>query len=209
MKHSSYMANVKKYFECVHSSRKMISGVSLYGVKMNERASVLRHWLDSCNGKSILDIGCGDGSLVAESIIGVPAWIHFEDIVQQNVNRAIELLDGRAIRVDGEASDILSADESVKYDIVLLIGVTDYYSDWERIAIKAMGRAKSILILDFPKSNTIRMAVRRIWLRLHGVSVYGVNKKDLESFLKNISHLHSYSIKETTYNWMVMFQKSS
>jgi len=91
-----------------------------------------------------------------------------------------------------------------KYDNVIILGVTDYYYNWNKILEIGLKRTQGRLIIDFPKSNNFRVYLRKIWLKIHGINLRTIKKSSLINFLNTNAKHGSYTINEITYNWVVV-----
>ncbi len=198
------MSRVKLYFEKNYSPDKKVVGIQLQGINENERADAIKNAFGNCDNKSLLDIGCGNGLVLKNALTGTPSLIRLEDIVKNNALLAEKKLRAHTKKVEAISADIFEQHNHEKYDNVIILGVTDYYQDWNKILETGLERTRGRLIIDFPKSNNFRVYLRKIWLKIHGINLRTIKKSSLINFLdSNTKHGH-YTIDETTYNWVAV-----
>lgn len=203
----TYIQKLTCYFDNVHNTEGLLTRLGLFDSGWRERASTLRYLIDCSHGQSILDIGCGSGETLNESIDSGVDFICLEDLSAIKVKQAMTLLSAKSARIEGSSNDVFHVSDQRKYDVVVMLGVTDYYADWVRMIKCSMVRSKRIVIVDFPRSSSLRIILRTIWLRLHGFKVYSINKASLETLLSQcITARQQYVILETKYNWMVKIE---
>ncbi len=175
----------------------------------SERLNTVQSWIPHCDGLNVFDFGCGDGVFLSKLIDGVANIIRIEDIVESNVIEAQNRLAHKADKLEIVVADFpLSVNNSL-YDVILAIGVFDYHDDWSRLlnALMDLTVDGGVLIVDFPKSNTLHSRIRKYWLALNKVKYNSINKEGLEKFINSMK-LHS-EIVELDLNWIARIRKTS
>ena len=123
-------------------------------------------------GTSVLDLGCGSGqvSLLAAAM---GATVHGIDIAPAMLALAREAA-GRAGLADRTrfAEGDVSRDPLPESDVVLLVGVVEYYSDFGSLVARAARAARQTLVIAHANRVLYRMALRHAMARLSGLNLY-------------------------------------
>ena len=123
-------------------------------------------------GKSVLDLGCGSGqvSLLAAAM---GARVHGIDIAPAMLALAREaaLRAGLADRTRFTPGDV-SRDDIPAADVVLLVGVVEYYRDFGSLVARAGRAARETLVIAHTNRVLYRMALRHAMARLGGLNLY-------------------------------------
>jgi 2-polyprenyl-3-methyl-5-hydroxy-6-metoxy-1,4-benzoquinol methylase len=123
-------------------------------------------------GQSVLDLGCGSGqvSLLAAAM---GARVHGVDIAPTMLALARESASraGVAERTQFVQGDV-SQDALPEADVVLLIGVVEYYRDFGPLVARAAGAARRTLIVAHANRVLYRMALRHAMARLGRLNLY-------------------------------------
>jgi 2-polyprenyl-3-methyl-5-hydroxy-6-metoxy-1,4-benzoquinol methylase len=124
------------------------------------------------DGKSVLDLGCGSGqvSLLAAAM---GARVHGIDIAPAMLAPAREAaarsgLSDRARFTEGD----LSRDDLPEADVVLLVGVVEYYRNFGALVARAGRAARQALVIAHANRVLYRMALRHAMARLGGLNLY-------------------------------------
>jgi len=123
-------------------------------------------------GLEVLDLGCGSGqvSLLAASmgarVRGIDIAPRMLAIARDSTQRL-----NLAERVRFEEGDVAVC-PLPEADVVLLIGVVEYYRDFATIIHRAAAAARRQLIVAHTTRVAYRMLLRRILFRLSGARVY-------------------------------------
>ncbi len=124
------------------------------------------------DGKSVLDLGCGSGqvSLLAAAM---GATVHGIDIAPAMLALAREAaaragLADRARFTEGD----LSRDDLPEADVVLLVGVVEYYRDFGALVARAGRAARETLVIAHANRVLYRMALRHAMARLSRLNLY-------------------------------------
>lgn len=170
-----------------------------------QRIASVRKWIAEADYQSVIDIGCGDGYFLSEVLDKKVKLLRMEDINANNILIAEERFAARAERVETVIADSFLAFDDREYDIVMAIGLFDYYRDWRLILDKLMERTHDTLIVDFPKSFTFHALIRKIWLFINKVSLFTITEKRLNDLV--IETGLDCEIKGVSSNWMVKIKK--
>jgi 2-polyprenyl-3-methyl-5-hydroxy-6-metoxy-1,4-benzoquinol methylase len=123
-------------------------------------------------GKSVLDLGCGSGqvSLLAAAM---GARVHGIDIAPAMLALAREAAARAdlADRVVFEEGDV-SCDPFPAADVVLLVGVVEYYRDFGALVRRAAEATRQALIIAHANRVLYRMALRHALARLGRLNLY-------------------------------------
>jgi len=123
-------------------------------------------------GRTVLDLGCGSGqvSLLAGSmgatVQGIDIAPRMLAIARESAQRA--RLDDRVTFAEGDVA-VCPLSEA---DVVLLVGVVEYYRDFAAVVRRAAAASRKHLVIAHTSRVFHRMLLRRILFRLSGASVY-------------------------------------
>ena len=123
-------------------------------------------------GRSVLDLGCGSGQV---SLLAAAMGAHVRgiDIAPGMLALAREAAAraGLADQVVFEEGDV-SRDALPEADVVLLIGVVEYYRDFGALVRRAAGAARRALVIAHANRVLYRMALRHAMARLGRLNLY-------------------------------------
>ena len=123
-------------------------------------------------GRTVLDLGCGSGqvSLLAASM---GARVHGIDISPRMLAIAREAADhaGLSTAVRFEEGDAGAA-ALPQSDVVLLVGVVEYYADFAPLVRRAAEAARGTLVVAHTNRVAYRILLRKLLFRLQGASLY-------------------------------------
>ncbi len=127
---------------------------------------------EALEGGSVLDLGCGSGqvSLLAASL---GARVQGIDIAPRmlEIARASAVRAGLADKVTFAEGDVATA-PLPPADLVLLVGVIEYYRDFVPLVVRAAGAARRTLMIAHTRRVPHRMLLRKALLALQGSRVY-------------------------------------
>jgi SAM-dependent methyltransferase len=150
--------------------------------------------------KSILDIGCGDGSL---SLPFVPDnQIYLVDSSAYMISRANKNMAGRASQFSPVFinDDFLEYDFEEKFDLIICVGVVSHISDINQLLLKIKQLLSSSGTLIIQMSD---ISHRRYRNSTDGLKDYGykLNRFDKKEFIEKLEHF-GYIIKgQKGYSW--------
>jgi 2-polyprenyl-3-methyl-5-hydroxy-6-metoxy-1,4-benzoquinol methylase len=123
-------------------------------------------------GKSVLDLGCGSGqvSLLAAAM---GARVHGIDIAPAMLALARQAaaragLAERTLFTEGD----VSRDSLAQADVVLLVGVVEYYREFADLVTRAGRAARQTLVIAHANRVLYRMALRHVMARASGLNLY-------------------------------------
>jgi SAM-dependent methyltransferase len=123
-------------------------------------------------GGSVLDLGCGSGqvSLLAASL---GARVHAIDIAPRmlEIARASAEQAGLAAKVSFEEGDVATAPLPAA-DLVLLVGVIEYYRDFAPVVARAAAAARRTLMIAHTRRVLHRMLLRKALFAMQRSHVY-------------------------------------
>jgi len=173
---------------------------SIYAGNKSALARSLDHWLrrdmyqrfdwvireaERLRPTSVCDIGCGSGRFV-NSLAKRGANVTGLDFAPEMLKLAGQLVEreGVADRCKFVLSDVLDWKTTESFDLVIAIGFWDYVAD-------PMGRLQVIRKLTgrtflsaWPRHGTMRMAIRKVRLKIAGCPVYFWRQTDVENYLQ-------------------------
>jgi SAM-dependent methyltransferase len=202
---------ITDYFQSVYPQRE--SPLARIAFRRGEQARLhdISQWLPSVVGRSLLDAGCGDArfldALLARGLAGRPQVIRLEDLIVANVRAATARMSGRAEVVDGDVYDSCSAVGPAVHDIVLAIGILDYWPDWPQRLAHLISRSRGVAIVTLPVPSGLHYRARRVWLARHGIALQRVTEHDLQTALVGTGL--PYHVHRTRYEWVVLIDASA
>lgn len=124
------------------------------------------------SGKTLLDLGCGSGqvSLLAARM---GARVHAVDIAPRmlEIARQGAQAAGVADRVAFEEGDVASQGYPPA-DVVLLVGVIEYYADFAAVIRRAAESTRAKLVVAHTSRVAYRVLLRRLLFAFRGASLY-------------------------------------
>jgi 2-polyprenyl-3-methyl-5-hydroxy-6-metoxy-1,4-benzoquinol methylase len=172
---------------------------SIYAGNKSPLARRLDHWLrkdmyqrfdwvmreaEKLRPATVCDIGCGSGRFVS-SLAKRGAHVTGLDFAPEMLKLAGQLTerDGVADRCKFVLSDVLDWKTSEVFDLVIAIGFWDYVADPAgrlQVIRKLTGRT---FLSAWPRAGTMRMAIRKVRLKVAGCPVYFWRRTEVESYL--------------------------
>ncbi|MCL4817907.1 MAG: methyltransferase domain-containing protein [Vicinamibacteria bacterium] len=124
------------------------------------------------NGRSVLDLGCGSGQ-VSLLLASMGATVHGIDIAPRMLEIARETAQrtGVAERCRFEEGDVCSA-PLPESDLVLLVGVVEYYADYAELLKRAAAACRDTLVIAHTNRVPYRMALRRLLFAIDRANLY-------------------------------------
>jgi 2-polyprenyl-3-methyl-5-hydroxy-6-metoxy-1,4-benzoquinol methylase len=130
-------------------------------------------------GASVLDLGCGSGqvSLLAAAmgadVLGIDIAPRMLEIARQTAQHA-----GLGARARFEEGDVTSV-KLAPADVVLLVGVVEYYADFAPLVARAAAATRRSLVIAHTSRVAYRMALRKALFALDGARLYFHPMKDV------------------------------
>jgi SAM-dependent methyltransferase len=160
------------------------------------------------DGASVLDLGCGSGqvSLLAARL---GARVHAIDIAPAMLTIAREAADaaglGGAIRF--EEGDVASC-PLPPADVTLLVGVVEYYREFEGLVRRAAAATRRTLVLAHTNRVRYRMLLRRLLFSLQGGRVYFHPMKEVAAAAETEGLRLRREIREHAFSVLVLDRRA-
>lgn len=152
--------------------------------------------LGDLNGKTVLDIGCGSGRYMFESVkkgassaTGLDAAAGALDFA-----RKLAVDYGISDRLEFLNTDFLDYYPKQKFDIIFAVGYFDYVFNPLSHLRKMIEISNGVVYASFPKLWSIWSAVRKVRLALNGCPVRYYTRGNIEKLMRETGH-HNYEIK--------------
>lgn len=176
-------SRLTRYFSHQYPGRDGLVPGRLFRRGEEKRLIIAARWISHLEGKTVLDAGCGDGQVLLRFLHGRPRLIRLEDLVEQNIVRAISSLECFADVVEGATIDSSTTTDPRRYDVVLALGLVDYSSNPQDLLRRLYDRSRELLIVDIPKKGVVHNALRKVWLRRFGIRLRTYDKSEILSML--------------------------
>ena len=162
-------------FDDIYASRtlpeKVINGVFRRGLR--RRFELIREFARGCEGKRVLDVGCGSGRVAFEfarhgaQVVG----IDFAPAMIDMANRHAERL-GLTSATELLLGDFMEHGFDSRFDVSIALGVLDYVDEPAAMLRKMIALTDENVIVAFPKRLHPITPVRKAWLGARGCPVY-------------------------------------
>lgn len=184
---AEYWDRIAPQFDSIYAGKKnpLARGLDLWLRKdMYQRFDWVMRQADQLRPATACDIGCGSGRFVS-SLAQRGTQVTGLDFAPEMLNLAKQLVqrEGVADRCKFVLSDVLDWKTSETFEFVIAIGFWDYVAD-------PIGRLQVIRKLTtrtflsaWPRSGTLRMAIRKVRLKVAGCPVYFWRMPQVESYL--------------------------
>lgn len=151
----------------------------------------------------ILDLGCGDGVMLASALDKPVEEILLVDVAARNVAAAREALAGSAARVEGVTGDVRDFPVGAHpADLVLMLGVLDYLPDWREVLGRIATEAKGTLLVNIPRSDRLWHRLRALRLKIRGIALTRAGRSEIEGALAGIGR--EAEIFGDRFSWYVL-----
>jgi SAM-dependent methyltransferase len=196
--------NVLQYFKNKYPDRSRTINV-FFRKGEKQRIRLIKKWMSETSFSTVLDVGCGDGYFLSEVLEKEVELARIEDVNPFNIARARQKLIDKSVCVEAAVVDSFLSKENKRYDMVLAIGLSDYYRDWRLIIGKLINRTNESLIVDFPRAYTFHALIRRLWLYINKLELFTVTASSLKNLIVQFGF--KYEIIKVSSNWMVLIKK--
>lgn len=164
------------------------------------RIDFARSYLNCTEGLRVLDIGSGDGFYLLNILKGMPKQITLCDFSEKNLLIAKEkkLSDSDPILVQGDGFGIL---EKGEYELVVAVGVLDYWPDWPFKLLQFETHLISNALISIPHSSGVRQRLRKVWLGMNGIELQTVSYCEISHMLNKLKR--RYFIEKIGDDWFI------
>lgn len=160
-------------------------------------------------GRTVLDLGCGSGQV---SILAARegASVHAVDIAPAMLGIARRAAEAAGVldRVTFTEGDV-AAGTYPACDVVLLVGVVEYYKDHALVITRAASAARSTLVIGHTTRVFYRMLLRRILFAIKGSSLYFHPMSDIVRSAESQGLKLTREIKDIAYSILVFERATS
>ncbi|WP_369743414.1 class I SAM-dependent methyltransferase [Pseudidiomarina sp. PP-1MA] len=192
-----------KYFNCFYPKNGNLS--RLLGIRKgyNSRAQLIKKITGNMSGKHVIDIGCGDGSLLVDIIQGTPSTVTLIDSSERFLqiareNESLQVLNPTYICTNGFHYKWKNP------SLVLMIGVLDYSQNWindlNDLLVQEFS-GKLIFSLPVKDNWSFRFIIRRLWLRLWGIKLQSCTYSDLNKLMHQVEV--KFLAVRCEYDWII------
>lgn len=194
--------SVRQYFEKRYPARKPTKA-TMFRRGERELGLVLADAIEDASPSSILDLGCGDGFLLAQTIVERPQLLVLVDCAERPLKMAGEALSNKAVSVEPHLADITKFHDPRRFDLTLALGVFDYLPDWPDLARRLCEASGGTVLFTVPRSDRLWPTVRRVWLSRFGVRIFPSNLSGLRSALEGLPG--KVEISGGSVNWFCLY----
>lgn len=161
------------------------------------------------SGKTVLDLGCGSGQV---SVLAAKqgASVHAVDIAPSMLaiaRRAAEAA-GVSERMTFQEGDVASRPYAPA-DVVLLVGVVEYYKDQAAVLAHGAAATRQTLIVGHTTRVWYRMLLRRILFAIKGSSLYFHPMEDIVRSAEKSGLVLAREIKDVAFSILIFERKAA
>jgi 2-polyprenyl-3-methyl-5-hydroxy-6-metoxy-1,4-benzoquinol methylase len=183
-----YWNNEADAFQRIYTHRKSkLSNVldSVFRKDMYERYLFTLKHCEPVQGRTFLDVGCGNGLYSLELARRGAQMVVGLDISEVMIGlcRDASARDGLEDRCMFEQTDLLAYDGKDKFDVSFGIGLFDYIRDPLPVLTKMRERTTDKAIVAFPRYWTWRAPIRKVRLNARGCDVFFYTKSRIRELL--------------------------
>lgn len=176
-------------FERIYSHEKSKLSTMLDQVFRKDMYERFVFTIENCepiNGRSFLDVGCGNGLYSVELGKKGAARVVGLDISPVMIGRCQQSAqkEGLEDRLTFIQTDLLEYNPDSHFDVSYGIGLFDYISDSLPVLRKMRELTKDKAIMAFPRFWTWRAPVRKVRLKMKGCPVFFYTKKKIARLMK-------------------------
>ena len=180
-------------FQKIYSHKKSKLSVCLdtiFRKDMYERYQFTLRHCEPIEGRTFLDIGCGNGLYSIElakrgaaRVVGIDIAENMLELCRRDARK-----EGVGERCSFIHTDLLQYEPGLLFDVSFAIGLFDYISDPMPVLRKMRQVTTDKSIMSFPRFWTWRAPVRKIRLGLRGCPVYFYTRSALHKMLTDAGY---------------------
>lgn len=185
---ADYWNAIAPEFDAIYTGKKNFVSRSLDRIlrkDMYQRFQWVMRKADELRPATVCDVGCGSGRF-ASSLAKRGAQVTGIDFAPQMLTLARQLTEseGVASRCKFVLADVLDWKTDETFDMLIAIGFWDYVAD-PLPRLKVIRKLTNRTFLSaWPRSGTLRMAIRKVRLKAAGCPVYFWDRKQVETYLQ-------------------------
>jgi 2-polyprenyl-3-methyl-5-hydroxy-6-metoxy-1,4-benzoquinol methylase len=134
------------------------------------------------NGKTVLDLGCGTGRFLDESLRRGARRVLGVDLSPAMIQMARGLLIDRewGAKIELRCCDLMGLALDERFDLVIAMGLFDYLDDPEAVIAPAATWCRGVFVASFPHRVSIRWAPRMLYWRRRGINPRFYSKREIQ-----------------------------
>ena len=185
---AQYWDTIAPAFDAIYTGKKNFVSRSLDRLlrkDMYQRFDWVMGKADELRPATVCDVGCGSGRFVS-SLARRGAQVTGIDFAPQMLTLARQLTEseGVAPRCKFVLTDVLDWKTDETFDMLIAIGFWDYVAD-PLPRLKVIRKLTNRTFLSaWPRTGTLRMAIRKMRLKAAGCPVYFWDRKQVENYLQ-------------------------
>ena len=176
-------------FERIYSHEKSKLSTTLDRVFRKDMYERFVFTIENCKpieGRTFLDVGCGNGLYTVELGKKGAAHVVGIDISPVMIGRCLESArrEGMEEQLTFLQTDLLEYEPESDFDVSYGIGLFDYISNPAPVLKKMREVSKDKAIMAFPRFWTWRAPIRKVRLTMKGCPVFFYTKKRIDGLMK-------------------------
>ena len=161
--------------------------------------------LDTIEGRSVLDVGCGSGRFLVECLLRGATDVAGIDLSPEMLSLSEKAI--QANNISAERAVLMNGDFQAQsfdrqYDYAIVMGVMDYIETPDAFLKKLSGVVRRKATISFPVSESVWRFQRKLRYKLRGCPLYFYTKESVDQLLKQ-SGFEKYSIERIQRDYFV------
>jgi 2-polyprenyl-3-methyl-5-hydroxy-6-metoxy-1,4-benzoquinol methylase len=196
---AEYWDRIAPHFDAIYSGKKnpIARGLDRWLRKdVYQRFEWVMRQAGDVRGKRVCDVGCGSGRFVT-SLAKRGAHVTGVDFAPRMLDLARDLAqrEGVADKCEFMLNDVLDWNTNQEFDLVIAIGFWDYVADpLPRLQV-IRKLTKTTFLSAWPRAGTLRMAIRKVRLKVDGCPVYFWHWPQVAHYLSRAGfHVESHEV---------------